>query len=93
MIEKNTVQTEEMSTVSKYLPRYYKGFDMDVLMAKMWDRKPLTREEENAIDEAQDIYRKKHSEEVEKKEKEWIEKEQHITICIDPGPKKIITHK
>lgn len=57
----------EMSTLDIYLPKYYKGFDMDVLLQKMNDDE-LTEEEGRIIDEAQDIYYGKH---FEKGEKEW----------------------
>lgn len=48
----------EMCVLDRRLPRYYKGYDMNILIQKMVDEKPLTPEEENIIDEAQDIYYK-----------------------------------
>lgn len=46
---------EEMSTLDRHLPRYYKGFDADILLQKMNDDE-LTEEEGHIIDEVQDIY-------------------------------------
>lgn len=50
--------TSEICALDRRLPRYYKGHDMDILLQKMINRKPLTPEEENIIDEAQNIYYK-----------------------------------
>lgn len=58
---------EEMSTLDRHLPRYYKGFDVDILLQKMNDDE-LTEEEGHIIDEVQDIY---YSIYFEKGEKEW----------------------
>lgn len=59
-MEENTV---EMCALDRRLPRYYKGHDMDMLLQKMINRKPLTSEEENIINEAQNIYYKQQFEE------------------------------
>lgn len=59
--EKELIMREnkiEMCVLDRRLPRYYKGYDMNILIQKMVDEKPLTPEEENIIDEAQDIYYK-----------------------------------
>lgn len=70
----------EMCVLDRRLPRYYKGYDMNILIQKMVDEKPLTPEEENIIDEAQDIYYKKSFEE---SQKQWDEyKKTHPGIYI-----------
>lgn len=56
----------EMSTLDKYLPRYYKGYDVDVLLDKIDHRKPLTPEEGVVFDEVMDVYYKKEFERREK---------------------------
>ena len=53
----------EICALDRRLPRYYKGYDMDILLQKMINRKPLTPKEENIIDEAQNIYYKQQFEE------------------------------
>lgn len=40
----------EMSTLDKNLPRYYKGYDVDVLLRKM-DQNILTEKEDAVLDE------------------------------------------
>lgn len=57
----------EMSTVDPHLPKYYKGFDIDILTQKLLDKRPLTDEEKNVLGEAQEIYYKKYFEESRKK--------------------------
>lgn len=41
--------TSEICALDKRLPRYYKGHDMDLLLHKMINRKPLTPEKENGM--------------------------------------------
>lgn len=75
----------EMSTLDILIPRYYKGYDMDDLLQKMYNRKSLTKEEEDIIDEVQDVYHKKYSEETQKKwdEQDKDHPEKYIR-CVDP---------
>lgn len=61
---------EEMSTLDRHLPRYYKGFDVDILLQKMNDDE-LTEEEGHIIDEVQDIYYNRYFEKGEKKWEVW----------------------
>lgn len=48
----------EMSTIDDLIPRYYKGYDMDLLLHKLYNEQPITEEEKHIVDEAQDIYYK-----------------------------------
>ena len=50
MMEENTV---EMCVFDIAIPKYYKGHDMDVLLQKMINRKPLTKTERTVIRDAQ----------------------------------------
>lgn len=76
----------EMSTIDIHLPRYYKGFDVDILLRKMNNKEPLTRAEIDAIDEAQDIYYKKYFEEGRKKAEAWMKAHPgEYTKNVDPG--------
>lgn len=61
----------ETSKLDELLPRYYKGFDMDILIQKMYIKEPLTEEESQAIDEAQKIYYEKHFEENKARWEKW----------------------
>lgn len=60
----------EMSTLDIHLPRYYKGFDMDILIQKM-NNDELTEEEGHVIDEAQAIYYEKYFESNRKRWETW----------------------
>lgn len=62
---------EEMSTLDKHLPRYYKGFDIDIIIKKVFDGQQLTQEEEDIITEVQDIYYKRYFDESHKRAEEW----------------------
>lgn len=53
------IDEEEMSKLDPILPRYYNGYDIDVLMRKMNDNQPLTKEEAAAYDQASDTYYKR----------------------------------
>lgn len=64
-MEENTV---EMCAFDTAIPKYYKGHDMDLLLQKMIDGKPLTPEEEQVLLEAQSICRK---EKFEENRKQW----------------------
>lgn len=48
----------EMSTLDDLLPRYYKGYDMDILLHKLYNDQTLTKEESSILNEAQNIYYK-----------------------------------
>lgn len=61
----------EMSTLNDCLPRYYKGFDMDILIKKMRNNEPLTEEEGHIIDEAQKNYFEKRFAENDKIWEKW----------------------
>lgn len=88
----NITDNEEMSTVDDRLPKYYKGYDMDVLITKLDNNEFLTEEEEDIICEAQHIYYKKHFKEVDAKmEKEIQEAKANGKIVmrhIEPGFRK-----
>lgn len=60
----------EMSVLDPFIPKHYKGYDMDVLLQRLFDKKQITDEEEQALLEAQSIYRKKKFEE---NHKQWDE--------------------
>lgn len=62
----------EMSTLYDHLPRYYKGFDIDVLMGRLMNREPLTEEERSVVSEVQKIYYEKYFEESRRKAEEWM---------------------
>ncbi len=53
MNDKNKV---EICAYDKLLPRYYKGYDMNVVVGKMERREQLSEEEESIILEAQNVY-------------------------------------
>lgn len=46
----------EMSTLDPILPRYYKGYDMDIIITKTDNNEPVTEEEDLAYVEAWEIY-------------------------------------
>lgn len=48
-----------MSKIDKYLPRYYKGYDIDELLNKIDCQQTVTQKEIDIIDEVTDIYYKK----------------------------------
>ena len=62
----NKENSIEMSAVDNIIPRYYKGFDMDIIMKKVLENKLITEEEKNALGEAQNIYRKEHFDKIAK---------------------------
>lgn len=57
----------EMSTLNDMIPRYHKGYDMDILIGKMQDQEPLTKEEKDILKEAYSIYPAKQFEENRKR--------------------------
>lgn len=61
----------EMSSLDSLIPRYYKGFDMNILLQKLLDKNSLTEEEIKIIGEAQNIYYKRYSEKTQKKWTDW----------------------
>lgn len=61
----------EMSKMDPMLPRYYKNFDIDNILAKMKNDEQITEEEQSVYVEVWDIYYKK---EFEKRQKTWDEK-------------------
>lgn len=75
----------EMSTIDVTLPRYYKGFDIDILIQNLFNKKPLTEKEKSALDEAMHIYHTKHDEEVGKEIEAWKKRHRgHIIKNVDP---------
>lgn len=48
----------EMSAIDDLIPRYYKGYDMDLLLHRLYNEQLITEEEKRIIYEAQDIYYK-----------------------------------
>lgn len=75
----------EMSTLDDVLPKYYKGYDIDILLDKLDRQQPLTKEEGLIFDEVHDIYYKKFFEENEKR---WakIEAEARAEGMFFPSP-------
>lgn len=61
----------KMSTIDIRLPKYYKGFDIDVLLQKLSNDEELANEEELILLEAQHIYYKKFSDENKQKWDDW----------------------
>lgn len=49
-------QKVEMSKLNMRMPRYYKGYDVDVILTKIKKQEQLTDNEENIYWEMQDIY-------------------------------------
>lgn len=88
----NNPQTEEMSTVDEWLPRYYKGYDMDILITKMRNMEELTDEEDDVICEAQNIYHEKHFEKVRENTRKSIEEANangdYVMCHINPNFKR-----
>lgn len=68
MEKTNNPESEKMSELDPVMPRYYDGYDIDILIRKMNDNQPLTKEEAAAYDQASDIYYKK---EFERREERW----------------------
>lgn len=64
------IDGEEMSKLDPILPRYYEGYDIDVLISKMNDGRQLTEEESLAYIHASDIYYEK---EFARRTKRWEE--------------------
>lgn len=64
--------TEEMSKLNPQLPRYYDGYDLDVLLEKR-SHQPLPKNEEVIINRAAREYRQK---EFARRDKAWEKKEQ-----------------
>lgn len=50
----------EMSVLDPFIPKYYKGYDMDILLQRLFDEKQIIKEEEQALSEAQNIYHEKN---------------------------------
>lgn len=63
----------EKSKLDAYLPRYFKGYDVDMLLHKIKNHQILTSEEEEIINEVIDIY---HDMEYEKRRQKVEEKKQ-----------------
>lgn len=80
------IKGTEMSVLNPVLPKYYKGFDIDVLIQKINDGNPLTKDEGIAIDEAFDVFYKKQFEENQKKAEAWMRAHPgEYTKNVDPG--------
>ena len=62
----------EMSVLDPFIPKHYKGYDMDVLIQKVFDGKQITDEEEQIVLEAQSIYHEKRFEENYKSRDKYI---------------------
>lgn len=62
----------EMSVLDPFIPKYYKGYDMDILLQRLFDEKQIIKEEEQALSEAQNIYHEKKFEENRKSRDEYI---------------------
>ncbi len=67
MMEKNIT---EMSAFDTAIPKYYKGYDMDVLLQKMINRKPLTKTERTVIRDAQKEF---YEQQFEENQARWDE--------------------
>lgn len=61
----------QMSALNPVLPRYYNGYDIDVLLRKIKNKESLTKDEEAVFDEAWKIYYEKYHEEGRKKWDAW----------------------
>ena len=75
----------EMSVLDPFIPKHYKGYDMDVLLQRLFDKKQITDEEEQALLEAQSIYRKKSL-------KKTISNGMNIREHIQESIEKTFTH-
>lgn len=62
----------EMSTLNSILPRYYNGYDIDVLLTKITNGTPLTKNEEVVFNKVWKIYHEKHFEENRKRAEAWM---------------------
>lgn len=60
-----------MSALDELIPRYYKGFDMNIIKRKIYNDESLTDEEERVYCEALDIFMEKHFEENRKRWETW----------------------
>lgn len=69
MNRKNNIK---MSTLDHLMPKYYKGYDMDILIRKIFNKEPVTEEEKKIVGEAQNIYYEKHFKENRRKAEEWM---------------------
>lgn len=58
----------EMAKLDKYLPKYYKGYDIDILLGKIDHQQTLTPKESKIINEVMDIYYEK---EFKRREESW----------------------
>ena len=54
--ERSKFDNVEMSKLDKYLPRYYKGYDIDILLTKINHQQTLTSNEREIINEVMNIY-------------------------------------
>lgn len=54
--KKNDKETMEMSSVDPLLPRFYKGYDMDILTEKLRNRKGMKEIEKAILSEAQQFF-------------------------------------
>ena len=50
----------EMSVLDPFIPKHYKGYDMDVSLQRLFDEQQITKEEEQVLSEAQNIYHEKN---------------------------------
>ncbi len=60
----------EMSTVDEHIPRYYKGYDMNILLTKALNNEPVSKDEETILLEAHKIYYKIYHEKNRKRAEE-----------------------
>lgn len=67
MMEKNVT---EMCAFDTAIPKYYKGYNMDVLLQKMINRKPLTKTERTVIRDAQKEF---YEQQFEENQARWDE--------------------
>lgn len=84
----NVIEGIEMSKLNDCMPRHYKGFDVDIILQKIYDGVPLSDDENQALKELDELYQKPYEDQKAIAIQKWMEenKGQYRRI-VSPGKK------